>query len=104
MIFVALARSYSFMAFSLFIVGATSAGRWTVSYIYLCEFWTDKNIKSFGPTVNASAAVVLFLGAFILQFCTKNTNVLLYTGIIMTLASIIMCYSMLPESPKWLIG
>lgn len=104
MIFIVFAKSYNFMAFSLFLIGITSAGRWTVSYIYLCEFWTELNIKRFGPFVNASAAVCVFFSAFTLQFLTSNTAILTYIGLVMTLVSIVLSYLMLPESPKWLIG
>ena len=68
------------------------------------EFWTESNIKKYAPFVNASAAVALILGAFILQVITKQTIVLVYTAGILTLLSAILAFFLMPESPKWLLN
>jgi len=69
-------KNYLTMVTALFIMGACSSVRWTVAYVYLMEFLTETNIKCIGPVFNASAAVAFVIGAFTLQFMTKNTTVL----------------------------
>ena len=69
-------KIYSVMAVALFIVGMCSSARWTVSYVYLMEFLTEDKIKCIGPFVNASAALAFIIGAFTLQFLTKDAVVL----------------------------
>jgi len=71
-----LAKNYLTMATALFIMGACSSVRWTVAYVYLMEFLTEANIKLMGPVFNASAAVAFVIGAFTLQFLSKDTVVL----------------------------
>ena len=68
------------------------------------EFWTESNIKKYAPFVNASAAVALILGAFILQVITKQTIVLVYTAGILTFLSALLAFFLMPESPKWLLN
>ena len=97
-------RSYEVTATSLFFIGMCSVGRWTVGYIYLLEFWTEMNIKRYGPFVAASSALALVFGAFTLQVITSHTIVLEYTAATMTFISIILAFSLMPESPKWLIS
>jgi len=96
-------RTFEIMAVALFLIGVCSAGRWTVTYIYLMEFWTDNNIKKYGPFVNSSAALALIIGAFMFQFCTKKTVTLEYLSAIMTVIALIGIL-FIPESPKWLVG
>ena len=88
----------------LFLIGICCAGRWTVTYIYLTEFWTEKNIKRFGPFVNASAAVALVVGAFTFQVLTRKTVYIEYLALLLSVFAAIMGYFLMPESPKWLIG
>ena len=60
------ARSYTVMCAAMFIIGLCSSGRWTVTYVYLMEFLTEKNIKGLGPFFNASAGVSFMIGALVL--------------------------------------
>lgn len=92
------------MSAGLFLIGVCSAGRWTVTYIYLIEFWTERNIKRFGPYVNASAALALIMGAFTFQVLTRNTQYLEYFAAILTILSGVAGFCLLPESPKWLVS
>ena len=98
------AKSYTVMAVALFVIGMCSASRWTVSYVYLMEFLTDAKIKIIGPLVNASAAIAFLVGAFTLQFLTKNTIVLEYAAVGISIYSSIFCGLFLPESAKWLVN
>ena len=97
-------KSYLLMQIALFVLGVCSVGRWTVTYIYLCEFWTEKNIKRFGPFINVSAAITLLVGAFTFQFLTRNIIYLEYAAVLMTIVSGCLSFMLIPESPKWLIG
>lgn len=98
------AKSYESMGSGLFLIGACSAGRWTVSYVYLMEFWTEAYIKKYAPFVNASAALSLIIGAFTIQVLTKNTIVLEYLAAVLTVLSGLLGFFILPESPKWLVN
>lgn len=92
------------MSAGLFLIGVCCAGRWTVTYIYLIEFWSEENIKRYGPFVNASAAIALIVGAFTFQVLTRQTNYLEYFAAILTIVSGVMGFCLLPESPKWLVS
>ena len=59
------------MCACLFFIGVCSSARWSVSYVYLMEFLTEKSIKKIGPLVNASAALPFVVGALTFQFWTK---------------------------------
>ena len=98
------AKSYKSMATGLFLIGVCSAGRWTVAYVYLMEFWTEAYIKKYAPFVNASAALALIIGAFTIQVLTKNTIVLEYLAAVLTVLSGLLGLFLLPESPKWLVN
>ena len=58
--------SYTVVCCALFMIGACSSGRWTVSYVYLMEFLTEKNIKGIGPFFNASAGISFVVASLIL--------------------------------------
>lgn len=92
------------MCAALFVVGACSSARWTVSYVYLMEFLTEPKIKSIGPFVNASAALAFLIGAFTLQFLTKETYMLEYIAGVISIGSTLFTVLFLPESPKWLVS
>ena len=92
------------MLSGLFINGVCSAGRWTVTYVYLVEFMTEANIKYYVGMVNASAALALICGAFTFQVLTKDTAVLEYVSVALTVLSGLAGLAFLPESPKWLVG
>ena len=92
------------MCAALFVIGLCSSGRWTVTYVYLMEFLTEKNIKGIGPFFNASAGISFVVAALILQFCTKDAINLIYIGAVESLIAIVLCVLLLPESAKWLVG
>lgn len=57
-------QSFAIMLLALFLIGVCAVGRWTITYIYLMEFWTEQSIKRYGAFINTSAAVTLLAGAF----------------------------------------
>uniref|UniRef100_A0A7S3HVQ1 Major facilitator superfamily (MFS) profile domain-containing protein n=1 Tax=Favella ehrenbergii TaxID=182087 RepID=A0A7S3HVQ1_9SPIT len=97
-------KSYWVMCTCLFFIGMCSSARWSTSYVYLMEFLTESNIKKVGPFVNASAALAFVIGASILQFLTKQTVVIEYIALAITLITLLLVAFFLPESPKWLVN
>ena len=98
------AQSFGVMLSGLFLIGVCSAGRWTVTYIYLMEFMTEAGIKKYAAVVNASAALAILIGAFTLQVVTTNTIAIIYLAAVLNIVSGLMGLFLLPESPKWLVG
>ena len=96
-------NSFEITAGALFLIGVNCVGRWTVTYIYLTEFWTEESIKKYAAFINASSALSLIIAAFTLQFCTKKTITLVYTSALMTVIAIFGILA-IPESPKWLVS
>ena len=64
LLLIVFAKSYTCMLAGLFINGVCSAGRWTVTYVYLMEFFTEANIKLYVGLINSCAALTLIAGAF----------------------------------------
>lgn len=60
------AKSYMGLFGALFVLGLCSSGRWTVTYIYVNEFLTERNIKCISPFFNACAGLAYVIGALLL--------------------------------------
>lgn len=63
-------KSVSIMMMALFLIGGCSVGRWTITYVFLMEFWTEQTIKGYAAFINSVAAVPLLIGAFTCQVLT----------------------------------
>lgn len=85
-------------------MGMCAAGRWTIGYIFLTEFLTEKNVLIVAPIINASAALALVFGTVTFQFITKYTIFFETATLVLNLILVTFIFFFIPESPKYLIA
>ena len=87
----------------MFFIGICCVGRWTLAYIYLIEFWPTDIFKTYGPFINASAALPLIFATFSVHTVTDGYAVsLTILAIFFNLIALTSdCF--MPESPKFLL-
>ena len=85
-------------------MGMCAAGRWTIGYVYLAEFLTERNVLIVAPVVNASAALSIVSSTVTFQFITKYTIYYEVFTLLLNIILVILICMFIPETPKWLIS
>mmetsp|Transcript_12965 Transcript_12965/g.17467 ORF Transcript_12965/g.17467 Transcript_12965/m.17467 type:complete len:208 (+) Transcript_12965:299-922(+) len=87
---------------SLFCLGFAGVGRSPIVFIYMQEMLTPEYQKLAGPLFATSCALCLVIGTFLLHMVAKNTMMLSYISLSMSIFAVILTTFLLPESPKYL--
>lgn len=86
----------------IYIVGAFSCWRLSLSFIYGQEIVEDRVQNASGSLFMVSDAVVMIISSVFIKYCTGEW-VALHTMFILMILSSFAIYYAIPESPKYLV-
>ena len=86
----------------LFMMGAMSAGRVSVGFLYIQEMVPAKMRSLTGTLFALCDACTMVLATLYFEYITHNSIYWEATACILNVVSVIMVFFIVPESPKWL--
>ena len=86
----------------LFMMGAMSAGRVSVGFLYIQEMVPAKMRSLTGTLFALCDACTMVLATLYFEYITHNSIYWEATACILNVVAVIMVFFIVPESPKWL--